>query len=143
MIIVQTKDTMSQIYLDALKIRYQVFVKEQGVQLEREIDKDEAYAVHFVLYEDNEALATVRLLPVDETTMKLQRMAVKKEARHRGLGNIIIAEAEKFAKQQGFTTIKLGAQLTAQEFYEKMGYQAYGEIFLDAGIQHIAMKKEL
>ncbi|WP_122646838.1 GNAT family N-acetyltransferase [Enterococcus mediterraneensis] len=143
MIIVQTKDTMSQIYLDALKIRYQVFVKEQGVQLEREIDKDEAYAVHFVLYEDNEALATVRLLPVDETTMKLQRMAVKKEARHRGLGNIIIAEAEKFAKQQGFTTIKLGAQLTAQEFYEKMGYQAYGEVFLDAGIQHIAMKKEL
>lgn len=143
MIIVQTKDTMSQIYLDALKIRYQVFVKEQGVQLEREIDKDEAYAVHFVLYEDNEALATVRLLPVDETTMKLQRMAVKKEARHRGLGNIIIAEAEKFAKQQGFTTIKLGAQLTAQEFYEKMGYQAYGEVFLDAGIKHIAMKKEL
>lgn len=143
MIIVQTKDTMSQIYLDALKIRYQVFVKEQGVQLEREIDKDEAYAVHFVLYEDNEALATVRLLPVDETMMKLQRMAVKKEARHRGLGNIIIAEAEKFAKQQGFTTIKLGAQLTAQEFYEKMGYQAYGEVFLDAGIQHIAMKKEL
>lgn len=143
MIIVQTKDTMSQIYLDALKIRYQVFVKEQGVQLEREIDKDEAYAVHFVLYEDNEALATVRLLPVDEKTMKLQRMAVKKEARHRGLGNIIIAEAEKFAKQQGFTTIKLGAQLTAQEFYEKMGYQAYGEVFLDAGIKHIAMKKEL
>lgn len=143
MTVVQTKDTMSQIYLDAVKIRHQVFVKEQGVPLEREIDKDEAYAIHFVLYEEGQALATVRLLPLNETTLKLQRMAVRKDARKKNLGKQVIAEAEKFAKQQGFSMIQLGAQLPAEPFYEKMGYHKYGKVFLDAGMEHIAMKKNL
>lgn len=65
--VVQTKDTLNTIYLDALRIRNQVFVVEQGVPLQREIDKDEAYAVHFVLYsDDQEAMATVRLLPLEK-----------------------------------------------------------------------------
>lgn len=50
--VVQTKDTMSNIYLDAVRIRHQVFVVEQGVPLSREIDKDEAHCIHFVLYSD-------------------------------------------------------------------------------------------
>lgn len=53
----------------------------------------------------------------------------------------MITEAEKFAKQQGFSMIQLGAQLPAEPFYEKMGYHKYGEVFLDAGMEHIAMKK--
>ncbi|MDT2756806.1 GNAT family N-acetyltransferase [Enterococcus asini] len=141
--IVQTKDTMSEIYLDALRIRNHVFVEEQQVPLALEIDEKEAYSIHFVLYVDGKAQATVRLLPLDETHVKVQRMAVEKAARGKKYGQQLLQAAEDFAQRQGFTQITLGAQLTAQAFYEKNGYVAQGPIFLDAGIEHVEMTKEL
>ncbi|MGG5358135.1 MULTISPECIES: GNAT family N-acetyltransferase [unclassified Enterococcus] len=142
--IVQTKDTMSDIYLDAVRIRHQVFMVEQGVPPEREIDKDEANSVHFVLYSDNkEPMATVRLLPLENGKMKLQRMAVLKEYRRQNLGKQIVEEAENFARKHGYNTILLGAQLPAVPFYEKMGYQSYGDVFIDAGMEHLNMEKRL
>lgn len=139
-----TKDTMSEIYLDAVRIRQKVFVQEQGVPANLEIDENEAYSVHFVLYtDDQKPAATVRLLPLDDQTFKLQRMAVLKDYRGNNLGAEIIAEAELFAKQQQFKKIELGAQLTAEKFYQKLGYIAYGEVFQDAGIDHVHMKKVL
>lgn len=139
-----TKDTMSEIYLDAVRIRQKVFVQEQGVPANLEIDGNEAYSVHFVLYtDDKKPVATVRLLPLNDHTFKLQRMAVLKEYRRKNLGSEIITEAEAFAKQQHYKTIELGAQLSAEKFYKKLGYITYGEIFEDAGIDHVHMKKEL
>lgn len=120
------------------------FVVEQGVPLSREIDKDEAHCIHFVLYSDKkEPQGTVRLLPLENGKMKLQRMAILSEYRHQGLGKILIEEAENFAKNQGYNTILLGAQSTAETFYEKLGYTAYGDPFEDAGMPHIYMKKTL
>ncbi|KAF1297269.1 GNAT family acetyltransferase [Enterococcus sp. JM4C] len=142
--VAKTKDTLNNIYLDALRIRNQVFVEEQGVPLTREIDKDEANAIHFVLYSDtDEAMATVRLLPLDDNQLKLQRMAVKIDFRNHGFGKVIIAAAENFAKGQGFKKIKLGSQKSAIGFYESIGYQSYGEPFIDAGIEHVSMEKNL
>ena len=139
-----TKDTMSDIYLDAVRIRQKVFVQEQGVPSSLEIDGNEAYSVHFVLYtEDQKPAATVRLLPLDDKTFKLQRMAVLKEYRGNHLGALIIEDAEAFARQQGFKQIELGAQLTAEAFYQRLGYVPYGDLFQDAGIDHVHMKKEL
>ena len=139
-----TKDTMSEIYLDAVRIRQKVFVQEQGVPANLEIDGNEAYSVHFVLYtDDKKPAATVRLLPLNDHTFKLQRMAVLKEYRRKNLGSEIITEAEAFAKQQHYKTIELGAQLSAEKFYKKLGYITYGEIFEDAGIDHVHMKKGL
>ena len=74
--------------------------------------------------------------------MKLQRMAILAEYRHQGLGKILVEEAEAFSKKQGYNTILLGAQATAEAFYEKLGFQAYGEPFEDAGMPHVHMKKE-
>lgn len=140
--VVQTKDTLSDIYLDAVRIRNQVFVKEQGVPITREIDQNEAHCIHFVLYSDqNLPCGIVRLLPLENGKMKLQRMAILADYRHQGLGQILVAEAEAFAKSQGYNTILLGAQATAENFYKKLGFTAYGEPFEDAGIAHIAMKK--
>ncbi|WP_291291487.1 GNAT family N-acetyltransferase [Enterococcus sp.] len=144
MYVAQTKDTLSEIYLDSLKIRNDVFVKEQGVPLSLEIDQDEANAVHFVLYnEQKEATATLRLLPIDGQTLKLQRMAVPAAHRKKGLGRILIEGAEDFARKQGYQTIVLGAQLTAKGFYLSLGYQPEGEVFLDADMPHIKMSKNL
>ncbi|WP_375179184.1 GNAT family N-acetyltransferase [Enterococcus rotai] len=141
--IVHTKDTMSDIYIDAVKIRRQVFMLEQGVLGEIEIDKYEAACIHFVLYGDNnEAIATCRLLPLTEEMIKLQRMAVQKEFRGHDYGRVIVESAEQFAKEQGYNTITLGAQITALGFYEKMGYIKEGEMFLDAAIEHYQMNKQ-
>lgn len=144
MFVAHTKDTMSDLYLDALKIRNQVFVKEQGVPLDREIDNYEAYTIHFVLYQDTETpMATVRLLPLEDGKIKVQRMAVLKEFRKKGLGKVIMEAAETFANEHDYQQLVLGAQLTAQDFYQRLGYQAEGDIFLDAGIEHVTMTKTL
>lgn len=76
--VAQTKDTMSDLYLDAVRLRQRVFVAEQGVPEEMEIDEYEARCIHFVLYTDHVAVATCRLLPLENGVMKLQRMAVEK-----------------------------------------------------------------
>lgn len=140
--VVQTKDTMSDIYLDALRIRNQVFMIEQEVPASIEIDQNEALCIHFVLYDDD-PIATCRLLPQENGVMKLQRMAVLKEFRGHNYGHVVIEEAEQFARFLGYNRIILGAQMTAVGFYERQGYQTYGELFLDAGIDHLMMRKDL
>ncbi|MGX7203389.1 GNAT family N-acetyltransferase [Enterococcus plantarum] len=142
--IVHTRDTMSAIYLDAVKIRRHVFMLEQGVPGEIELDKYEAVCIHFVLYDDdNEAIATCRLLPLEQNLIKLQRMAVKKGYRGKDYGRLIVKNAEQFSKEQGYNTITLGAQITALGFYERMGYVKEGDMFLDANIEHYQMTKSL
>lgn len=139
--IVHTKDTMSDIYMDALRIRHQVFMIEQGVPKDIEIDKNEPACIHFVLYTEEQAAATCRLLPLKDGVMKLQRMAVLKDYRGKSLGREIVQEAERFTREQGYNTITLGAQLTAVDFYEKLGYSKHGELFMDADIPHFQMDK--
>ena len=91
--VVQTKDTLSDIYLDAVRIRNQVFVKEQGVPITREIDQNEAHCIHFVLYSDqNLPCGTVRLLPLENGKMKLQRMAILAEGDAQSRDDIIYLE---------------------------------------------------
>lgn len=142
--VIQTKDTLNDIYIDAVRIRHTVFVQEQGVPLEEEIDKYEAYCIHFVAYNDEKAaIGTCRLLPLENGQIKLQRMAVLKEFRGHHIGEALVAEAENFSRLQSFHDVILGAQLTAVGFYEACGYRVYGEHFLDAGIEHVMMKKEL
>ena len=103
MIIKHTRDTLSETYLDAVAIRNTVFVKGQGVPRSIDIDANEAYCIHFVLYDDKgQATATVRLLPnIDLTQVTLQRMAVLDDYQGQGLGSILLKEAEDFAQEQG------------------------------------------
>lgn len=142
--IVQTRDTLSPIYIDALRIRSEVFMKEQHVPLNEEVDQYEAYCIHFVYYDDfGNACGTCRLLPQENHVMKLQRMAVLKPYRHHQIGDALVKEAENFSKTHDGQIIILGAQLTALGFYEKLGYQVTSEIFLDAGIEHKMMQKNI
>lgn len=137
-----TTDLTSSIYQDALNLRFEVFVKEQGVPAELEIEEENS-CLHFVLYQEGNAVATCRLLEKDEWTYKLQRMAVSKNVRGLHLGQAIIAAAEKKARHQGYKKIILGAQNAAIGFYATLGYRIYGEEFMDAGIPHHMMEKDL
>ena len=140
-----TRDTMSDTYYDALKIRHQVFIVEQGISytLEMGSSVDEAKSIHFVLYDDREkACATCRLLSQESSSLaSLQRMAVLKEERGKGYAKLLVKAAIDFAKDHEITEILLHAQISAQGLYEKLDFSPEGEIFEEAGIQHITMRK--
>ncbi|AJC96556.1 GNAT family N-acetyltransferase [Staphylococcus hyicus] len=130
-------------YQDVLSIRMTVFVDEQNVPKEEEIDEFEHISTHFIAYDDNGmALATARYRIVD-SIVKVERVAVLKDARGLGVGKQLMLFLENDALQQGYTQFKLGAQTHAIPFYEALGYTAYGDQFLDAGIPHYFMKKQV
>ena len=136
-----TTDTTSAIYKDALKIRYAVFVNEQGVSEEEEIDSLEDKTEHVVLYVDGKPVATARIYNLGENTFKVQRVAVHKDARGIGYGAVIMTEAEKRIHELGGHKVTLGAQNSAIPFYEKLAFNVEGEEFMDAGIPHHTMSK--
>jgi predicted GNAT family N-acyltransferase len=126
----------------ALALREEVFCGEQGVSLADERDGRDGEAVHLVAVEDGRVLGTCRLL-LEGTTVKLGRMAVARAARGRGLGRALLDEADVQSHALGAERIALAAQLTAQAMYERAGYEPYGDVFLDAGIEHVMMEKAL
>jgi predicted GNAT family N-acyltransferase len=132
---------------EALFVRRRVFIDEQNVPEDLEIDEfdtEESLAQHFIAADTNgHVLAAARLRPYEEQTGKIERVAVLADHRGKGLGKIIMEKIEETARHKGFRYVKLNAQISAQEFYEKLGYTAVGGIFMDAGIEHIAMKKKL
>ncbi|MGX4686654.1 GNAT family N-acetyltransferase [Vagococcus sp. JNUCC 83] len=139
--LLHTKDLNSPVYKDAKQIRLNVFVKEQHVPESIEI-ANEDQAIHCVMYNDDDTpLGTVRLLPIDDKSMKIQRMAVEKTARGLGVGKQLMLYAEKVAKDHQATEIILGAQIQALNFYESLGYDSFGDTYIEANIKHINMKK--
>ncbi|HEM1021459.1 TPA: GNAT family N-acetyltransferase, partial [Listeria monocytogenes] len=122
----------------ALKIRNDVFVVEQRVDPTLEWDEfDEIDSVvMFVDYaEDGTPLATGRFREKDGYG-KVERICTQKVARGTGSGRRIMEAIESEAKSRGLTTLKLGAQVTAIPFYEKLGYETCSGLYLDAGIEH-------
>lgn len=133
-----------------LAIRMKVFVEEQQVPLEEEIDAfdaDPEACTHFLLTVDGKpaAVSRSRLYEAEtEPTYKLQRIAVHREYRGMGLGRLIVAAMERDAAEAGAQYTLLDAQCQAEPFYRKMGYVTVSEdVFLDAGIPHVRMKKQL
>jgi predicted GNAT family N-acyltransferase len=133
-----------------LRLRWTVFVEEQGVppSLERdEHDEPSAPTVH-ALGEIESArgepvpAGAGRFIFVAPGVAKLQRMAVVDDARGRGLGALLLAFLESEARKRGALRFTLSAQLSARGFYERAGYRAVGEVFQDAGIPHIAMERD-
>ncbi|MHA3066441.1 GNAT family N-acetyltransferase [Lacticaseibacillus saniviri] len=134
-----TQDLDSQTYRDALMIRQTVFVNEQGVDPKLEIDADEAKAIYFVGYLNQQPVVTARLIDGNH----IQRVATMKAFRHQGLAKELLLAMEAPAKALGATELHLNAQLRALPFYERLGYHAFGPEFMDAGIAHRAMSKPL
>lgn len=128
-------------YKEIFAIRTKVFVEEQHVPVDLELDEYEREAVHFLASVDGKPAGVARLRWIDAQTAKAERVAVLKSFRGTGVGRELMIALEKHAREEQATSVRLHAQLTAQPFYERLGYKAYGDIFFDAGIAHIAMKK--
>ncbi|MEU5536588.1 GNAT family N-acetyltransferase [Streptomyces sp. NPDC020362] len=134
-------------------VRKEVFVVEQGVPQEIEYDAYDAVAVHVLaVREDGLPLGTGRLLHGEAAAAKtgadalvgsLGRLAVTRAARGLGVGVALVRAIEGAARAQGLTAVDLHAQTRAMGFYERLGYEAYGPEFPDAGIPHRAMRRAL
>jgi len=131
----------------AFDIRVEVFVKEQGVPRELELDEyDESPSAchHFIVLKDELPIATGRFKTYEPGIAKLQRIAVLQAYRGAGVGQFLVEEMEKEAKQRGYHASVLDAQCSAEAFYHKLGYVTESEKpFLDADIWHVRMRKSI
>lgn len=127
---------------DAFSVRKIVFIKEQSVPEEVEIDQYEDDSVHFVLYHDGAPIGAGRFRLVDGYG-KLERICVLKEERKTGAGKQLMTEIEEYARENGIHKLKLNAQTHAIPFYDRLGYEVVSEEFMDAGIPHRTMIKKL
>jgi predicted GNAT family N-acyltransferase len=126
----------------ALALRHRVFCEEQGVARDLEVDGRDGEALHLVAVSDGAVVGTCRLV-LDEGTAKLGRMAVEPEARGRGIGAALLAGAEREARAAGAHRIALHAQAHARELYARAGFAERGEVFEEAGIEHVLMERRL
>ncbi len=124
-------------------IRIKVFVDEQNVPICEEIDGLDEEAEHYLLSLNGEACATARVRIFSETA-NIERVAVVENMRGHALGrrlmNFIMADIQK---NSAINTLRLGAQIQAIRFYEKLGFKSYGDEYLDANILHIWMKQKI
>jgi len=128
-------------------IRFRVFVDEQKVPAEEELDRyDESpeAAIHILARVDGEPAGTGRLIEYDPQTAKLQRLAVLKKFRGQGVGKSLVQELERHALRLGYEYGILDGQCHAEPFYASLGYVTISDKpFYDAGILHVRMKKNL
>ena len=120
----------------ASPVRFSVFVEEQGVPREIELDEYDAVSVHAVVFEDETPIATGRLLPDGH----IGRMAVLKDWRNRGIGGLMLTRLLERAKERGQPQVALSAQIHAVPFYRAHGFVEEGGEYLEAGIRHQAMR---
>jgi YbgC/YbaW family acyl-CoA thioester hydrolase len=124
----------------ALPLRLEVFVNEQGVPQELEQDSEDEGALHAVMLNALEdCVATARLLPSKNGVARIGRMCVSKHLRGIGLGQSILNALIECSRSRADLCIELHAQVSALEFYRQAGFQATGEIFLEAGLEHQTM----
>lgn len=126
----------------AYGLRLEVFVREQKVPEDMELDEFDAEAIHAIAKDGETVVGTGRLV-VEEDRGRIGRMAVQKERRKEGIGKGLMEVLESKAIESGLTEVYLHAQVHAEDFYAKMGYAERGEEFDEAGIAHIEMYKNL
>ncbi len=134
------------------EIRRRVFVDEQSVPPELEWDGLDGEAEHFVAFQTTaneiaagsceQVVGTARLRTVDGYA-KAERVAVLESHRQHGVGRSLMEALEQRAIECGLHQIRLSAQVRVLPFYERLGYSRHGEVFLEAGIEHLAMSKTL
>jgi predicted GNAT family N-acyltransferase len=132
----------SDLMRGAFELRFEVFVDEQGVSRELEVDEFDPGATHLVAIRDDQVIGTLRMLE-HEGAAKIGRVAVRAAARGTGIGARLMDRAAAIASERGFAEVILHAQVAVAGFYRRLGYVEEGDLFDEAGIPHIAMRKRI
>ena len=121
---------------DAFLVRQEVFIQEQGVPAELELDEYDPLAAHALAYLDGRCIGTGRLIDLGDDQAQIGRMAVLAQFRGSGTGKQILEKLIQLASSQGAKLIVLHSQVAAIPFYEKQGFHAKGPVYDEAGITH-------
>ena len=126
----------------AYAIRHAVFVEEQGISADLEIDDYDSIAEHALAYVDGQCVATARIYldQQNPSKAKIGRMAVLKEFRGQGIGTALLGEAIRAGMMQGASVFELHAQQSAAPFYAKLQFKPDSAIFDEVGIPHQCMR---
>ena len=124
---------------EAKRIRFAVFVEEQGVPPELEMDDQDAQCLHALAYSGGSVIGTGRLLPDGH----IGRMAVLQDWRGRGAGRALLRALIDAARRRGDREVMLSAQVHALGFYRAEGFEPEGPVYEEAGIAHQAMRRQL
>lgn len=128
---------------DAFSIRFNVFVGEQGVPEDIELDEHDDDAIHFICYSNTrKPIAASRIRFIDGAG-KLERICVLKDYRGKSIGSKLIQKMEDTIRSHDVHVAQLNAQTHATDFYRRLGYHVISESFMDAGIPHVAMEKRI
>lgn len=117
-------------------VRFAVFVEEQGVSPSLEMDGWDARSRHALALAAGRPVATGRLLPDGH----IGRVAVLRERRGEGVGTLVMRRLMAMAREAGMERLALSSQVRAVAFYERLGFRVCGEVYLDAGIEHVDMQ---
>jgi predicted GNAT family N-acyltransferase len=135
-------DSSSVFMPGVFRLRHEVFVIEQAVPPELERDEYDDGATHLVALAGDEMIGTLRIVAAGDSA-KVGRVAVRAAARKRGIGIRLMERAADIALQRGFRDLLLHAQLATVAFYRRLGYREEGDVFDEAGIAHVSMRKPL
>ncbi len=127
----------------AFEVRRQVFVEEQGISKELELDKYDREALHMVVKDKEKVIGTARIRFLVTHQAKLERMAVLKHFRRRGIGRGIISFLNEELKRRQVRQVVLHAQYPVVVFYKSCGFEESGLPFREAGIKHIKMQRSI
>ena len=138
----QNADTLAR----CLRVREEVFTIEKGVPKEIEVDALDCLngaCEHFLIRCDGKDAGALRCTYTPENAARIQRFCVLKEYQKRGIGKAALEQLESYCRSRGCHAVELDAKLSAADFYEKCGYQTASDTFIEVGIAHVKMRKEL
>ena len=130
-------------YEETVALRDEVLRKPLGLSYDPTELAGEKDSFHLALREGAELVACLVLKPLDERCIKMRQLAVRESSQGKGFGRELVNNAHSFARERGYAEIVLHARETARGFYEKLGYEADGDSFVEVGLPHIAMQKKL
>ena len=130
-------------YEEAIALRYQVLRKPLGLSYDPTELAGENESFHLALRDGVELVACLVLKPLDERCIKMRQLAVRESSQGKGFGRELVKYAHSFARERGYAEIVLHARETARGFYDKLGYEAERNSFLEVGLPHVFMRKRL
>ena len=127
-------------FIDAIRLRVDIFIKEQGFEPGWEPDEDDKTSRHFIVIVNNKIISTARFRETSKGEIKIERMVTKKEYRGKSVGTGLVKYMLNEIMKLKPKKIWLRSQVQSQKFYEKCGFKAFSEPFDMWGIEHIDMK---
>ncbi len=127
----------------SVELRYKVLREPLGFIFTAEQLRDEKDEIHIVAIQNDNVLGVVVLKMIDAQTIKMRQVAVDSQYQKSGIGKKMVVFSELYARKHGFRIIELHARDVAKDFYLKLDYQIIGDLFIEIGIPHYTMIKEI